>query len=93
MTGLNENELETIKQRNQRVENDKAWETSWARKFSIAVMTYIVLVIYLPMLGLQKSYLHATVPVIGYLLSTLTLPVLKNLWLEKMRNCNKGSQS
>jgi len=93
MSDMNENELETIKQRNLRVENDKAWEISWARKLSIAAMTYIVLVVYLPMLGLQKSYLHATVPVIGYLLSTLTLPVLKNLWLEKMRNCNKGSQS
>lgn len=75
--------LELIQQRNAKVEADKAWETSWARRFSIALLTYIVLVLYLPLLGLEKSYLHATVPVCGYLLSTLTLPVIKKKWLEK----------
>lgn len=74
--------LELLQQRNAKVEADKAWETSWARRFSIALLTYIVLVLYLPLLGLEKSYLHATVPVCGYLLSTLTLPVIKKKWLE-----------
>jgi hypothetical protein len=80
---VSESDLESLRLRNIRVENDKAWETSWARRLSIAAMTYLVLVLYLPLLGLQKSYLHATVPVIGYLLSTLTLPVLKKAWLKK----------
>lgn len=83
-----EAEIESLRQRNARVENDKAWETSWARRLSIAGMTYIILVLYLPMLGLEKSYLHATVPVIGYLLSTLTLPVLKKIWIEKRNNAH-----
>ena len=77
-------DLESIQQRNARVESDKAWETSWTRRFSIASLTYIILVLYLPMLGLEKSYLHATVPVCGYLLSTLTLPVIKKRWLQKI---------
>lgn len=83
MTDLSPADLSAIQARNMRVENDKAWETSWARRLSIAAMTYLVLVLYLPMLGLEKSYLHATVPVIGYLLSTMTLPFLKKVWLQK----------
>ena len=75
-------DLDGIVQRNARVEADKAWETSWARRFLIAALTYIFLLIYLPMLGHDKAYLHATVPVIGYLFSTLTVPFIKNWWLK-----------
>ena len=77
-------DIEYIQSRNSRVEADKAWETSWVRKLSIAAITYIFLLFYLPVLGLQKSYLHATVPVCGYLLSTLTLPLIKRMWLRKI---------
>jgi polyferredoxin len=82
---MTDTDLMAIHERNARVENDKAWETSWTRRLCIAALTYIILVIYLPLLGLEKSYLHATVPVIGYLLSTQTLPIAKKLWLEKIR--------
>jgi len=37
-----EQEIQTIQQRNARVEVDKAWETSIFRKVSIALLTYIV---------------------------------------------------
>ena len=37
-------DIEQIKQRNARVEADKAWETSLFRKILIAVLTYIVIV-------------------------------------------------
>ena len=75
-------DYDSIAQRNARVEADKAWETSWARRFLIAGLTYILLLIYLPMLGHEQAYLHATVPVIGYLLSTVSIPFIKNWWLE-----------
>lgn len=75
-------DLDTILQRNARVEADKAWETSWARKLMICVLTYVFLLIYLPMLGHEKAYLHATVPVFGYLFSTVTIPFVKKWWLE-----------
>lgn len=77
-------DLEAIRIRNIKVEADKAWETSWARRLSICVITYFFLVFYLPVLGLKDSYLHATVPVCGYLFSTLTLPFVKNFWLKKI---------
>lgn len=75
-------DLESITQRNMRVEADKAWETSWARRFLISALTYIFLLIYLPILGHENAYLHATVPVFGYLFSTVSIPFIKKWWLE-----------
>ncbi len=77
-------DLDAIKTRNAKVESDKAWETSWTRRLSICAITYLFLVFYLPVLGLEKSWMHATVPVCGYLFSTLTLPLVKKRWLEKL---------
>lgn len=75
-------DIESIAQRNARVEADKAWETSWTRKLLIASLTYVFLLIYLPMLGHQQAWLHATVPVCGYLFSTVSIPFVKKWWLE-----------
>ena len=41
-----ENEIEKIKERNARVEKDKAWETSWTRRICIMILTYVVVVTY-----------------------------------------------
>jgi hypothetical protein len=78
--------LEAIKARNTKVEADKAWETSWTRRIIIAVCTYLTVTLYLMFLGVQSPWLHALVPPVGYLLSTLTLPVCKRLWIEKCYN-------
>lgn len=77
-------DLESIKERNARVEADKAWETSWTRKLIITVMTYLVVMIYLTMLGMERVYLHALVPAMGYLFSTLSLPIFKKFWIENV---------
>ena len=37
-------EINAIKARNNRVEKDKAWETSWIRRICIAILTYFVVV-------------------------------------------------
>jgi hypothetical protein len=39
-------QIDEIKDRNSRVEIDKAWETSWTRKISIAMLTYCVVVLF-----------------------------------------------
>lgn len=75
-------DMNTLLERNARVEADKAWETSWTRKLFIAGITYVVVTLYLPVLGVEKSYLHALVPVCGYLLSTLSLPIVKSWWIK-----------
>lgn len=76
-------EIESIKERNSRVEKDKAWETSKTRRAIIAVMTYIVIVIFLFSIDAPNPFLSAIVPVLGFILSTLTLQVFKRLWTQK----------
>lgn len=76
-------EIEKIKQRNRRVEKDKEWETSAIRKVAIAVITYILITIFLIILDVQRPFVAAIVPAVAYLISTATLNALKNWWLKK----------
>ena len=76
-------EIEEIKKRNLRVEADKAWETSWTRKIVISVLTYIVIVVFFYFAGLPKPFINAIVPAVAFVLSTLTVPLFKKLWLKR----------
>ncbi|OGY93960.1 MAG: hypothetical protein A2406_03595 [Candidatus Komeilibacteria bacterium RIFOXYC1_FULL_37_11] len=75
-------EIEEIKKRNQRVEADKAWETSWTRKIVISILTYIVIVVFFYFAGLPKPFINAIIPAFAFILSTLTVPFFKNWWLK-----------
>ena len=76
-----EKEIELIKERNHRVERDKAWETSWVRRICIAVLTYLVVVCYnYGITKLDNVFLSSLVPVMGFLLSTLSLKLIRNIW-------------
>lgn len=78
-------EIEKIKNRNKRVELDKAWETSWTRRICIMALTYIVVVIYSYVIkNTDNIFLSSLVPVIGFTLSTLSLGAVRKLW-EKSR--------
>jgi|GEM_PF-132197 len=79
-----------IEERNRRVELDKAWETSWTRRAAIAVLTYIVIVIMLVLINAENPWLGALVPVLGFLLSTLSLPFIKRLWARFDFSRRKG---
>lgn len=80
-----EEEVLKIKERNKRVELDKAWETSWTRKICIMVLTYIVVIIYSYVIKeLDNIFLSSLVPVIGFTLSTLSLGLVRKVW-EKNR--------
>lgn len=80
-------EVELIKERNQRVELDKAWETSWARKILIAGLTYIVIVIFFYFAKLQNPFVNAIVPTLGFVISTFSVPLFKKWWIK---NKNKN---
>lgn len=76
-----EKEIEIIKERNKRVEKDKAWETSWTRKICIAILTYMLVVCYTFVITeINNVFLSSLVPVIGFFLSTLSLKVIRNIW-------------
>ena len=76
-------EIIEIKKRNQRVELDKAWETSWSRKLIILILTYIVIVIFFIFARLPEPFTNAIVPATAFVISTLTIPLFKKWWLNK----------
>lgn len=78
-------DIESIKQRNKRVEMDKAWETSKTRRTIIAVITYFVVVIFLYLIKAPYPWLNALVPTIGFILSTLTIPFIKKIWMKRFQ--------
>ncbi|MDY0029213.1 MAG: hypothetical protein RBR86_04630 [Pseudobdellovibrionaceae bacterium] len=75
--------LADIQERNACVEQDKAWETSKTRRAVIAGMTYIVATLYMMSLGVSQPMLNALIPTGGYLLSTLSLPFVKKIWMGR----------
>lgn len=77
-----EERLALIEARSRKVEADKAWETSWVRRLSIMVLTYLIIVMYLYFVVHINPWINALVPVIGFFLSTLTVQYIKNLWLK-----------
>ena len=78
-----EKRVEAIEIRNKKVELDKAWETSFFRRFLIAFLTYLVIVIFMFSAKIDRPFINAIVPAIGFLLSTLTISYLKNWWISK----------
>ena len=77
-------EIEAIKTRNKRVETDKAWETSWTRRICIMVLTYVVVVLYsMTIAQISNVWLSSLVPVMGFMLSTLSLGLIRKLWEKK----------
>ncbi len=75
-----------IEERNQRVEADKAWETSWTRKILIATLTYLVVVLFFYTAHLPKPWLNSLVPAVAFVLSTATVPLMKSFWLKRRAN-------
>jgi hypothetical protein len=86
-----EREVEAIKERNLRVEADKAWETSNFRIFSLTIITYIVATLVLYFIGAKNFLLNALVPTAGFFLSVQTLPAIKKWWIKKFLRKKEGS--
>jgi len=80
-----EREVEKIKARNRSVESEKAWETSWTRRSIIAVFTYLSVALYLYAINVSLPFLNAIVPTAGFLLSTLTMPFFRRMWLNRRK--------
>lgn len=83
---LLEKEIEKIKQRNLRVEKDKAWEISWTRRIFIATSTYILVVVFLLSISAEKPFVTAIVPAVAYFISTASMSIIKEWWLKSKRD-------
>ena len=77
-------EIQEIKERNKRVERDKLWETSITRKFLIAILTYLVIALFLYMVNIPKPLINSIVPTIAFIISTLILPIFKKFWIKSV---------
>lgn len=77
-------DIQAIKDRNARVEMDKAWETSFTRRAFITIVTYCFAALYMILAGFPNPFLGAFVPALGYVLSTISLPFVRKLWLKKL---------
>ncbi len=80
---LLESELDIIKKRNTKVEADKSWETSSIRKVLVAITTYIIVVIVMYFLKLENIFVAALIPTAWFLLSTLSINIVKKIYIEK----------
>lgn len=76
-------DIAALHARNTRVEADKAWETSFVRRGFIAAVTYVFSVLFMYAANNDQPWLYGFVPVMGYVLSTLSLPALKKWWMNK----------
>jgi len=77
-----EERIRKIEERNARVEKDKAWETSYARRGLLGLFTYLAIGFYLQAIYIPYAWLNAIVPAFAFMFSTLTLPFFKKLWLK-----------
>ena len=73
-----EQELKAIKERNNRVELDKAWETSGTRKICICILTYVVVIIYSYIVrNFDNIFLSSLVPVIRIYIIYIIIKIYK----------------
>ena len=79
-----EERIHKIEERNKRVETDKAWETSNTRKFFIALFTYLSISLYMYAININRPWLNAIIPTVGFLLSTLSIPFIKKYWQKHL---------
>ena len=75
-------DITLLQERNARVETDKAWETSLTRRIIITIGTYVIIGSYLTFLDIERAWLHALVPPTAYIISTLSLPLIKRVWVK-----------
>ena len=84
-------DIERIKERNRRVEADKAWETSISRKVVIVVFTYCLSVMVLLSIDAPEPFFNAIIPTLGFLLSTMTFGFLKKWWIHNIYRGGKDA--
>ncbi|MCR4368309.1 MAG: hypothetical protein NUV67_00185 [archaeon] len=72
--------IDSILERNRRVESDKAWETSLMRRGVLALATYAVVLYFLIVIDAPNPFLNALVPPIAYLLQQWSMPFLRTYW-------------
>ena len=78
-----EKRISLIEERNKMVELDKKWETSFTRRVSICILTYIIVLLFSYFINNSNNiFLSSLVPVIGFTLSTLSVNLIRKFWIN-----------
>jgi hypothetical protein len=77
-----EKRIQKIEERNQRVEIDKAWGISWTRRGLLTAFTYLTIGVYMWAINIPRPWFNAVVPAVAFMLSTLTMPFFKKMWMR-----------
>lgn len=80
-----EQRIQKIEERNRRVETDKVWETSWTRRILLTLFTYLAIGVYMWAIDMPRPWINAIVPALAFMISTLTMPFFKKVWLKWAR--------
>lgn len=78
-----EERVQKIEERNERVQAEKAWETSTFRISTIIVATYVIASGTLFFIGNSNPFRNALIPTLGYFLSTQSMPFVKKWWISR----------
>ena len=74
-------------------DKEKKFEGSYTRVVSVMCITYVVVFCYFSIIGVDKPYLNAVVPTLGFNLSTWSLSCIKMVWMKLNDNPNEKKQS
>ena len=80
-----EQRVQLIEERNRNVEIDKAWEVSWTRRILLVALTYLAIGIYMWAIDLPRPWINAIVPAVAFVISTLSVPFFKKVWIKTFR--------
>ncbi|MDD2516143.1 MAG: hypothetical protein PHF46_01500 [Candidatus Gracilibacteria bacterium] len=75
-----EKEIGLIKERNKKVEINKAWETSSTRRLCVAIITYLFLGVTMVVIGTSRPWIDCIIPTLGFLLGSLSLDFVRKIW-------------
>ena len=81
---LLDEKVESIVERNKRVEIDKSWETSKLRRGILASVTYLIVLYFLILINAPNPFLNAFIPAGAYLIQQYSIPFIKKFWVKNI---------
>jgi len=80
-----ESKVDSIIERNKKVESDKAWETSKTRRLILGIATYVLILYFLILIEAPNPYFNAIIPAAAYLIQQYSAPFVKEWWIKNIR--------
>ena len=79
-----EEEIRKIKERNAKVEIDKAWEISKTRRIILAIFIYVFASLIFFSIGIPDPFLNALIPTCAFVISIASFPFFKEFWVKNI---------